>query len=139
MFFPQVLMLVIIGAGPVGMDFARKIQIHRELDNNLPGFPDDDTVTCALNPEVCSMKGRFMRYIMYVAVIFFVFAGVAIAEPALNSAPADSDISEMVTTEQPAEQPQTDQPVVEQPQTDQPVVEQPQTDQPVMEPPRSEP
>jgi Undecaprenyl-phosphate glucose phosphotransferase len=34
--------MLIIGAGPVGMDFARKVRVHRDFGYNVIGFLDDD-------------------------------------------------------------------------------------------------
>jgi len=44
--------LLIIGAGPVGLEFARKVQMHRELGYNVVGFLDDDEAKRGLSiPE----------------------------------------------------------------------------------------
>jgi len=45
--------LLIIGAGPVGMDFARKVRFHRNFGYNIIGFLDDDEAK-----QVNSAEGR---------------------------------------------------------------------------------
>lgn len=40
--------MLIIGAGPVGMEFARKVLVHRDFGYNVIGFLDDDEAKCGL-------------------------------------------------------------------------------------------
>jgi len=41
--------ILIIGAGPVGMEFARKVRLHRDFGYNVIGFLDDDEAKSGLS------------------------------------------------------------------------------------------